>query len=76
MLTASAKNDRKSYIRVRMTEKKENHVGKRANLSSTIRTATDLQAALSSEVELTCRMDPCWVLTETGATLGFAGFPP
>lgn len=34
---------------------------------------TNLQTSFSSKVSLSCRMEPCWVLTAVAAMLGFPG---
>lgn len=60
-------------------EKAKNPVRRKAGRKQTSvdhsKAGTNLQTSLSSNVSLSCRMDVCWVLTATGATLGFPGFP-
>lgn len=58
-----AKNQRR-----RKAERKQTAVGHS-------KAGTNLQTSFSSNVSLSCRMDVCWVLTATGAVLGFPGSP-
>lgn len=74
-LGADQGRHRKIFWEKKLKTKQEKNSREKVQVSvGHIIAGTNLQTCFSSAVSLSCRMDPCWVLTATASMLGSPGF--